>query len=56
MEVDFIIVDAYSLYMAIVARTWLHTLEAISSTLHEKMKYPSLGQIEELVRSQSTAR
>ena len=56
VEVDFIIVDAYSPYMAIVARTWLHTLEAISSTLHQKMKYPSLGQIEELVRSQSTAR
>ena len=34
VEVDFIVVDAYSPYTTIVARTWLHTLEAISSTLH----------------------
>ena len=34
VEVDFIIVDAYSPYIAIVARPWFHTLGAISSTLH----------------------
>ena len=34
VEVDFIVVDAYSPYTTIVARPWLHTLEAISSTLH----------------------
>ena len=34
MEVDFIVMDAYSLYMAIVARPWLHAVGAISSTLH----------------------
>ena len=34
VEVDFIVVDAYSPYTAIVARPWLHTLGAISSTLH----------------------
>ena len=34
MEVDFIVVDAYSPYTAIVARPWLHTLGAVSSTLH----------------------
>ena len=34
VEVDFIIVDAYSPYIAIVARPWLHTLGAVSSTLH----------------------
>ena len=34
VEVDFIVVDAYSPYIAIVARPWLHTLGAISSTLH----------------------
>ena len=41
VEVDFIVVDAYSPYTAIVARHWLHTLEAVSSTLHQKIKYPS---------------
>ena len=32
VEVDFIVVDAYSPYTAIVARLWLHTLGAVSST------------------------
>ena len=56
VEVDFIVVDAYSPYMAIVARPWLHTLGAVSSTLHQKVKYPSGDRIEELVRDQSMAR
>ena len=34
VEVDFIMVDAYSPYTAIVARPWLHSLGAVSSTLH----------------------
>ena len=32
VEVDFIFVDAYSPYTAIVARPWLHTFGAVSST------------------------
>ena len=51
MEVDFIVVDAYSSYTAIVARPWLYVLGAISSTLHQKVKYPSRDRIEELVGS-----
>ena len=39
VEVDFIMVDAYSPYTAIIARPWLHTLGAVSSTLHQKIKY-----------------
>ena len=39
VEVDFIVVDAYSPYTAIIARPWLHTLGAVSSTLHQKIKY-----------------
>ena len=53
VKVDFIVVDAYSPYTAIVARPWLHALEAISSTLHLKVKYLSKYQIEELVGCQS---
>ena len=34
IEVDFIVVDAYSSYTAIVARHWLHALRFVSSTLH----------------------
>ena len=56
VEVDFIVVDAYSPYTAIVARPWLHTLEAVSSTLHQKVKYPSDGQVKEILGDQSVAR
>ena len=48
VEVNFIVMDAFSPYTAIVARPWLHTLGAIFSTLRQKVKYPSEGQIEEI--------
>ena len=56
VKVDFIVVDAYSPYTAIIVRPWLHTLGAISSTLHQKIKYPSGGQIEEILGDQTMAR
>ena len=34
VEVDFIVMDAYLPYTAIMARPWLHALGAVSSTLH----------------------
>ena len=56
VEVDFIVVDSYSLYTAIVARFWIHALRALSSTLHQKVKYPSKGLVKEILGSQSIAR
>ena len=56
MEVDFIIVDSYSLYTAIVVRPWLHVLGTVSSTLHQKVKYPSEGLVKGILGSQSVAR
>ena len=56
VEVDFIVVDAYSPYTIIMARPWLHTLGAVSSTLHQKVKYPSECQVKEILGSQSTTR
>ncbi|XP_075649753.1 uncharacterized protein LOC142620238 [Castanea sativa] len=57
INVDFIVVDAYSPYTALLARPWLHALGAIvSSTLHVKVKFPSGGLIEEIIESQSVAR
>ena len=56
VEVIFIVVDAYSPYTAIVARPWIHALEAISSTLYQKVKYLSRGQIEEIRGDQAMAR
>ena len=43
VEVDFIVIDAFSPYTAIMGRPWLHSLGAVSSTLHQKVKYPSGG-------------
>ena len=56
VEVDFIVVDAYSPYTVIIARPWLHALGVVSSTLHLKVKYLFEDQIEELVGSQFMAR
>ena len=53
VEVDFIVVDAFSPYTAIVARPWLYTLGIVSFTLHQKVKYPSEGQIEEILGDQA---
>ena len=56
VKVDFIVVDAFSLYTAIVGKPWLHVLGVVSSTLHQKVKYPSRDQVLEIVGSQSVAR
>ena len=53
---NFIVIDSYSPYTAIVARPWLHALWAISSTLHQKVKYPSEGLVKEILGNQSVAR
>ena len=49
MEVDFIVIDSYSPYTAIVAKPWLHALGAVSSSLHQKVKYPSEGLVKEIL-------
>ena len=56
VEVDFIVVDSYSPYTAIVVRPWLCVLGAVSSTLHQKVKYPSEGLVKEILGNQSVAR
>ena len=56
VEVDFIVMDAYSPYTTIVARPWLHTLGAVSSILYQNVKYSSEGQIEEILGDQAMAR
>ena len=56
VEVDFIVMDVFSPYTAIMGRPWLHTLGAVSSTLHQKVKYSSGDQVLEIMGSQSMAR
>lgn len=43
VEMDFMVVDAFSPYTAILARLWLYTMGAMSSTLHMKVKNPTGG-------------
>ena len=56
MEVNFIVIDAYSPYTAIMARPQLHGMGVVPSTLHLKVKYPYRDWVEELVGNQSMAR
>ena len=56
VNVDFIIVGAFSPYTAILARSWLHAMGAVTSTLQVKVKCLTNGGVAELVGSQSTTR
>ena len=56
VEVNFIVMEAYSPYTAILARPWLHAVGDVSSTLHPKVKCPSRDQVGELIGSQAIAR
>ena len=56
VEVNFTIVDIYSPYTAIVGRPWLHTLGAVASPLHQKVKFPSGDRVLEIRGCQRMAR
>ena len=56
VEVDFIVVDVFSPYTTIMGRPWLHTLGVVSSTLYQKVKYPSGGRVVEMVGNQVAVR
>ena len=51
VQVNFIVVEADSPYTGILVRPWLHLMGAILSTLHLKVKYPTQGQVGEIVGS-----
>ena len=56
VNVDFIVVNAFSPYTATLARPWLHAMGVVSSTLHVKLKYPTDEGIVELSECQAVAR
>ena len=56
VEVNFIVVDTYSPYTAIVSRPWLHTFGAVTSSLHQKVKFPLGDQVLKIRGCQSTTR
>nr|XP_023881709.1 uncharacterized protein LOC111994083 [Quercus suber] len=56
VEANFIVVDTYSPYTAIVGKPWLHTLGGVASSLLQKVKFPSGDQVLEIRGCQPTAR
>ena len=54
--VDFIVVDAYSPYIVILAWPWLHDMEAIPSSLHLKIKFPIDTGVDVIKRDQAATR
>ena len=56
VEMNFIMVDTYSSHTTIVGRPWFHTLGAVASFLHQKVKFPLRDQVLEICGCQSTAR
>ena len=56
IQVNFIVVEAYSPYTTILARPWLHSMGVVSLTLHLKVKYPTQGRVGELIGSQAMDR
>ena len=56
VEVNFIVVDTYFPYTTIVGRPWLHTLGAVASSLHQKVKFLSEDQVLKIHSCQPTTR
>ena len=56
VNVDFIMVEVYLAYTAILARSWLYTMGAMTSTLHVKLNYPTEGGVGEVLVCQVVAK
>jgi hypothetical protein len=56
LQTEFIVVKASSPYNAIMGRDWLHRMKAIPSTLHQKLRFPTIDGVMELNGDQVTAK
>ena len=54
--VTFIVVRSFSPYTAILGRPWIHAMEAVPSTLHVKVKFPTEYGVAEVRGNQQVAR
>jgi hypothetical protein len=50
------VVKASSPYNAIMGRDWLHRMKAIPSTLHQKLRFPTIEGVMKLNGDQVTAK
>ncbi|KAH7847010.1 hypothetical protein Vadar_020735 [Vaccinium darrowii] len=55
LKTDFLVVDIPSSYNVIIGRTWMHKMKAVSSTYHQKIKYPGAEGIECIKGNQKVA-
>ena len=53
---ELMVVDAPSAYNMIVGRPWLHSMKAVPSTYHQKVKYPTATGVDEIRGDQAAAR
>ena len=51
VQVNFIVVEAYSPNIAILVRPWFYAMGTMLSTLYLNVKYPTHRRVRELVRS-----
>ena len=54
--VAFIVVNSFSPHTTILGRLWIHAIEAVSSTLHVKIKFPAEQSVIVVRGSQQAAR
>ena len=53
---ELMVVDAPSSYNMIVGRPWLHSMKAVPSTYHQKLKYTTASGVDEIPGDQAVAR
>ena len=53
---ELMVVDAPSAHNMIVGRPWLHSMKAVPSTYHQKVKYPMTTGVDEIRGDQVAAR
>ncbi|XP_028116466.1 uncharacterized protein LOC114314209 [Camellia sinensis] len=54
--VDFLVVNTPSPYNAILGRTWIHQMEAVPSTYHQLVRFPTKYGVEEIRGDQMAAK
>ena len=54
--VTFIVVRSFSPYTAILRRSWIHAMNAVPSTLHVKVKFPTEYRVAVVRGNQRVAR
>ena len=56
LQTEFLVVQAFSPYNAIMGRDWLYRMKAVSYTLHQKLRFPIAEGIMELNGDQVIAK